>query len=208
MVAAVMVASLPLVLGTALGLLPRRLPSLPPWAVRSIGAAVLALIAGLLVVPAVREGGWRVLLGFAGALAAPAALERWPRAHRHSGHGARVELAFAGLVAHQVLEGTAIGAASAVPGPPVVALLAAGHTVPLVAIAVYGFSAHDGPRSALRRGALLVGVTAAASAAGAGLVGWSPGGEPWVQAVLAGLLLHLLGHLPRAGPGAAPDRVA
>lgn len=165
-------------------------------------AAALAVVLVELLPDAVAACGAPALLVFGIAFALPLVLDRLAHrlSHRavgggHERHAIAVELAFAGLVLHQAVEGVQVGAAWQMEGGGAFVLAVAAHTVPLVAAAVLGYAAHDGPRPAFRRALVLAAVTGAATAAGwLATAAWLGPIEPWLRAVLAGLLLHLLGH--------------
>ncbi|NRA36059.1 MAG: permease [Polyangiaceae bacterium] len=122
-----------------------------------------------------------------------------------------LELGFVGLMVHRAADGVALAAYSGDHGHSSdidVVLAIAAHSVPVVAVVVLAFSAALGKRSALLRAVAL----AAASVAGIALTGlvppeWLDALMPWVNAVFAGLLLHVVGHdLTANAPRSASDR--
>lgn len=204
------VAVIPVALGVAVAYLPRLGP-------RVIGLTrVLALVAALLVVlvlllpHAAHVLGAEALVGFSVGALGPVAVDRgWKRlkawrrrgdadghdhSHRHN-HGLGVEVAFGGLLLHQAVEGFELGVLGRTGIPLALVLAIAAHTTPLVAAAVLGFALHDGRRSANLRALALIVISAAGVAAGSlAAEGWPSEVSAWIEAVLAGLLLHLLGH--------------
>jgi hypothetical protein len=204
------VAVVPVALGVAVAYVPR-------LGERVVGLTrVVALVAALVVVlvvllpDAAAVLGPEALVGFSVGALGPVAVDRgWKRLRRrlrpaeeaaeegahHHEHGLGVEVAFGGLLLHQVVEGFELGALGPAGIPLPLVLAIAAHTTPLVAAAVLGFALHDGRRSANLRALALIGVSAAGVAAGTvASAGWPPTVSAWIQAVLAGLLLHLLGH--------------
>lgn len=172
---------------------------------RAIGAVrTFALLAAFGVVafhllPHALEGvGLGALVALGGGLLVPPALQRvvttaYLRAHRTSRVCLGLEAGYFGLIAHQVGDGLALGAAS---GRGLVLLMAiAAHTVPVVAVVVLAFAAEYGIVSALLRAAGL----AAGSLFGILLIvlvdgAWLAAATPWVDAAVAGLLLHFVAH--------------
>jgi len=158
---------------------------------RGLGVArVVSSIAAAAAVFQLLPDAWEALgtaamlaAGFAYAL--PSLLER-ARPDRGQAH----ELAFAGLLAHQVVDG--IGLALFRQEPSVMLALAA-HLTPMTAAVVLAFGGDR--RAALRRGvpmggAVLVGVGLGGLAPSA----WVEASEPWLTAIAAGLLLHIASH--------------
>ncbi len=185
-------------LGTALGLsIGRR-----ALGVSRVVAAVIAVLAvALQLVPeAVGEVGWGALAVTALGLGLPVLVGLG--AHRVFRAGGAehlpLELAYGGLLLHQLGDGLALGAL----GSPVhdhgheVSLLAIGlHAVALSAVFVLAFRDARGRAHALLRA---VGMSAVL-AVGALVAGLVPGAllamaHPWVAALTAGLLLHVALH--------------
>lgn len=204
------VAVIPVALGVAVAYLPQLGP-------RVIGLTrVIALVAALLVVlvmllpHAAQVLGPEALVGFACGALGPVAVDRgWTRlqawrrrgagdadddAHHHS-HGLGVEVAFGGLLLHQAVEGFELGVLGRTGIALPLVLAIAAHTTPLVAAAVLGFALHDGRRSANLRALALIGVSGTGVVVGSlAAAGWPSEISAWIEAVLAGLLLHLMGH--------------
>jgi len=190
-------------------------------------SAALSVVLLHLFPEAIEHLGGAAVLGFVLGLTAPAALERIGRglARRGASGGAAgsstalsrlgAEAGYAGLLLHHVGDGTALHlfGASDHPEPAVLFALAA-HTIPVTALVVLRFGGRDGRRAGLLRAAGL----ALATLAGIGLASvlgpetWRPV-EPWVAAVVSGLLLHFLAHdleadLPRTTLARALDLAA
>lgn len=207
---ALLMAGVPVVLGSLLGLLPLGVPRrvLGPLRTFAVVSALVVVVGGLL--PEALHALGLPAFGILGlGLAAPTLLGRL--VGHGEGKGAGVELGFVGLLGHQLLEGGQIGAASTLDdqGLPVILALTA-HTAPLIAAVVLGYVAHDGRSVALRRGGLLLLVSLLGAGAGSGLLGALGGFEPYLQALLAGMLVNLLGHdlladLPDSPPERALD---
>jgi uncharacterized membrane protein YraQ (UPF0718 family) len=151
-------------------------------------AAVLVAVVAHLLPEAIEAGGPWVLAVFAAGIAAPQLLGRLGKTH------ARVvtELGFIGVVLHQVGDGLVLGAVS---DHWDVVIAIGAHTVPLAAAVALGIIAIRGRRAAIGRAAVLAAATIV------GVVLASSGGPmiasdvtPWVNAAVAGLLVHLLSH--------------
>jgi ZIP family zinc transporter len=169
--------------------------------VRTFAVVAAVSIALLHLLPeAIAAVGWGALAAaFLGAFG-PVALERASgRAHAHDAPTTALAMGYAAVVAHQAGEGAALaslaetGALSAA-----IVLAIAAHTVPLamvVGIRVIEVKEHGHKRAVALA---LIGVAAAtACGAGAGsLIGASRlvAVEPWILALVAGLLLHALAH--------------
>lgn len=178
----------------------------------SLVACIVVVVAHLLP-HAISRVGLSALLPFAGALLIPLYFERWAhhRAGEHAHHGrAALEIGYAGLLLHQVGDGLGLGtfASGAHEGHDHLELAMAifAHTVPVAAVVTLAFLRSMGSRSALVRAAGLAG----AGVLGVALAGGTPSSflavaEPWVTAVVAGLLLHVITHdfRPEGGRGAS-----
>jgi hypothetical protein len=122
------------------------------------------------------------------------------------------------LLVHHVGDGLGLGAYASLPGGAEqhadVMLALAVHTVPLVAVVAFAFQRTGGSRRALNAAAGLAG----ASVLGVVLSGIVPGAlveqfSPWVAALVAGLLVHVVTHdlerdLPAGFGGRGLDAVA
>ena len=151
-------------------------------------AAVLVAVITHLLPEAIESGGPWVLAVFAAGVAVPQLLGRLGKQH------ARVvtELGFVGVVLHQIGDGLVLGAVS---DHWDVVIAIGAHTVPLAAAVTLGIVAIRGRRAAVGRAAVLAIATIL------GVVLASSGGPmiasdvtPWVNAAVAGLLVHLLSH--------------
>lgn len=175
----------------------------------SLVACMVVVIVHLLP-HAISRAGLLALLPFAAALLIPLYFERWAhqRAGEHSHGRAALEIGYAGLLLHQMGDGLGLGtfASGAHEGHDHVELAVAifAHTVPVAAVVTLAFIRHAGARSALLRAAGLAG----AGFVGVALAGGTPSAflavsEPWVTAVVAGLLLHVITHdfRPEGGRG-------
>jgi uncharacterized membrane protein YraQ (UPF0718 family) len=151
-------------------------------------AAVLVAVIAHLLPGAIEAGGPWTLAVFAAGVAAPQLLGRLGKQH------ARVvtELGFVGVVLHQIGDGLVLGALS---DHWDVVIAIGAHTVPLAAAVTLGIVAIRGRRAAVGRAAVLaaatiVGVVLASS--GSPMIATEV--SPWVNAAVAGLLVHLLSH--------------
>ncbi len=200
-------ALVPVAIGGALAALSGRERGwMGPLRTLALAAALTLVLAELLPAAAVSLGVM-ALVAFAVGLLVPMLAERIGDQVVVAVRFPGLELAFLGLLGHQLIDGLQIGAATELTadGLPV-ALTIAAHSAPLVASAVFGYSARLGVRSAFLR----VWLLAAATAAGVLLghlsgTAWLAPVAPWIQAVMAGLLLHILSHDLSANP---PQRAA
>ena len=187
------VAPVALALGTlAVPYAPRR------WVAVARGAAfgaALAVVAGMLLPAAFERLGalawWIAGVGFAG----PFAIERLTK---RSGE----QLAFAGLLAHQVADGIQIALAAAL--GPLVTLALGAHGAPLVGAAVLATAGRAGVRRATVEGVALLLATCAGVAIGVLVPGAAVDRfEPQLQALISGLLMHVVWHafFADAAPG-------
>jgi len=175
--------------------------------------AASAVVLGHLLPDAVQEIGWVALIAFLVALVMPVAVERLvgmlrghkdSHAHDHCDHAhadadVGMELGYAGLLLHQVGDGFALstyGSSGRVGGVVLGVLAAIGlHTIPVAAFVVIAFFKHGGYGAASMRAAGLVlatwiGVFGVSMAPVAWMTSW----EPWLTAVVAGLLFHVVVH--------------
>lgn len=176
--------------------------ALTPWFRRELlrPARVVALLAVVAVVllellpRAYQDGGLPMLAVFLVALVAPAGLERL--ASRWQGaETITVDVAFAVLLLHQVIDGVEVGGAHRVGiSPWPVTLAIAIHSVPFVAAVTLGAAQRRGPRNAAARGLALLVATGIGTQAGIVLTANLDHGPAWMPALLAGLLLHVAGH--------------
>jgi zinc transporter ZupT len=184
-------------LGTLLGLLRREHGALVR-AIQTLALAAAVWVAlGDLLPQALDElGGW-ALVAFAIPVPLPALARRalGPGLRASAGGSAGLELGYAALVLHRVVDGMVLGmyggAGVGALRPPL--LLAVGaHEVPISAAVALRFTQRDGIGPALVRAAGL----ALSSCAGVLLTGQAPAAllqriDPWAQAVIAGLLVHI-----------------
>lgn len=204
-----LVAAGSVALGAALAAVPGARRALGP--VRSI---VLALALGVAVISLIPTA-WRALgaaslLGVAIGFGVPLLVERLAQiAATRLGPASRVASAvtFVALCVHQVGDGLGLYAVQA---SMQVALALAAHTVPIAALVVLDALDAGEQRGAVVRAVLL----ASATAVGVLLGGAVPAAlvasvEPWVAALVAGLLMHVVLHdahrhgpLPPAPPAA------
>ncbi len=199
----VLVAAGSVALGAALAAVPGARRALGP-----VRLVVLALALGVAVVSlapaAFRALGPVAVLGVLGGLLVPSLTER-AAGRVLATRGAEGRLAsavsFAGLLAHQVGDGMGLFAVQA---SMEVAFALAAHTVPISAVVVLDALRAGSARTAAWRALAL----ALATVFGVVVGGAVPGAlvarvEPWIGAVVAGLLVHVVAHearraLPRA----------
>jgi zinc transporter ZupT len=181
-----------------------------PIRILSVVAAVGVIGWHLLPEAWAEIGAWSVV-AFIGGLAVPKAVETVAEriAGRSIGHGhghgeghashAALDIGYAGLIVHRFGDGLSMGAYSKLPNSAAasapVLLAFAAHIVPVTTVMVLAALTAKGRRTAVY---YAVGLGAAIAAgvllATAALTALSHGIEPWISAVVAGLLLHVVVH--------------
>jgi uncharacterized protein len=167
----------------------------------------VAVVLGQMLPEAIASVGVGALLVFAAGFAAPRIAERIALALRRPACAhddamctdLGLELGYVGLLLHHVGDGIGLGLYA---GPlheghghyDVLAALA-GHTIPLTALMVLAFCTHRGALNAALRAAgiaatTLLGVLLAGLLSSRQLSLW----EPWLTALVGGLLLHVVAH--------------
>ena len=204
------------VLGAGLGVLTRR-RGRSMGALRTFAVGAVTTAVALQMLPEAIAGmGGGALLVFVAALIIPGVLAPLLRRLGSRGatrHAVGTELGFAGLVAHQIAEGVALGSFSthehAGHGHEGLVLAVAAHTVPLTALLVAEALTHGSRRVATTRVALLTAATGLGFALADVLQSVLPHGlHAWLSAGVAGFLIHVLFHDPgSAGPRTARRRV-
>ena len=187
-------ALLPVLAGIALALTPwfRRELLRPARLVAVI--AVVAVLVFVLLPSSIAAEGWLAVLVFALALFAPLMLERLAL-RAGLGHGVAVELAFAILLLHQVVDGFEIGTAHALGAAPWAITFAIGaHSVPFVAAILLGVAQRRGVRALVVRGTSLLLATGMGAVLGHRLPSHLEEAIGWLPALVGGLLLHVVWH--------------
>ena len=181
-------------------------------AIRTFAVVAAASIALLHLLPeAIAAIGTRALwAAFLGAVG-PIVLERALPSrggHAHEAPTTALAMGYAAVVAHQAGEGAALASLAETGALSLAIVLAvAAHTVPLAMVVGIRVLEVRGDRRAGRKRAIglaLAGVIAATAvgAAGSSLIGAARlvSVQPWLLAVVAGLLLHALSHDVLAAP--------
>ena len=198
------IAFLSVAFGTALALVPREgARIMKPIRIVALIAAV-AVIATHLLPEALRDLGPWALLAFAAGMAFPWLMDllggligREGKPGAASTPLATLELSYAGLVVHRFGDGLSMGAitrSSDTPTAALTVLLAlAAHIVPVTTVMVLAFISLKGRHTAMIRAvglgvATMGGVVVAMLALERGPRDVSP----WISAIVAGLLLHLV----------------
>jgi zinc transporter ZupT len=182
--------------------------------IRLIAIAAAAVVIAVHLLPeAYHELGFWAVLGFAAGLAVPTVTERVGALFsKRSGGGkdggavAGLEIAYAGLVVHRFGDGLSMGAYSRTEhgawAQAEVVLALAAHIVPVTTVMMLALVAVRGRRAALVRAALLAASTmAGVVVAGVVVAGGPRELSPWISAVVAGLLLHIVVHDMPGVPG-------
>lgn len=187
--------------GAALGLLA---PGRGRWldAIRTFAVvSAVAVVVGRLIPDAVSAGGFQVLLAVAVAFLAPWLIERAGHEDPEHDHSSTkgLELSYWGLAIHKLGDGIALGSFTGEAhtghhhGDTLLAIAA--HSVPVTALITLAFTSAHGWKSGVRRaaGLALIGVAGVVIAQQTALGNWSKG-EPWIEAAVSGLLLHVVTH--------------
>jgi hypothetical protein len=211
------IAFVAVALGAALAILPREgARVVKPIRLVALVAALI-VIATHLVPEALEELGPRALIAFAAGIALPWVLEalggvvaRRRAAGAPSTPLAALEISYAGLVVHRFGDGLSMGAIARSSDTPTdalgVLLVLAAHIVPVTTVMVLAFVSLRGRGSAMFRAAGLAAATMAGVVAAELALDRGPKDvSPWVSALVAGLLLHLVApSIPRRDKSAAP----
>jgi hypothetical protein len=189
------IAILPVGLGLLLALVPQMHPTAAKRTqVLFLIAAVIVALVQLLPV-AFTEIGGLAFVAFGIAFATPALLELLTR---RGDLDIGLGLALIGFLVHQLTDGLQIGFAAGV-GVELWTLgtALALHTTPLTAVITEKYAKIHGVRAATVIGVIIMLVTAAGVLTGQGVAGGIPTLNGWLQAIIAGLLLHILWHSSR-----------
>lgn len=161
----------------------------------------VAVVVGRLIPDAVSAGGPRVLIAVALAFLAPWLIERAAQEDPEHDHSSTMglELSYWGLMIHKLGDGLALGSftgeahAGHHHGDVLTAI--AVHSVPVTALITLAFTSAHGRGSAIRRavGLAVVGSLGVILAQQTSLGSWTHG-EPWIEAAVGGLLLHVVTH--------------
>lgn len=211
MIAALLAAALPVVLGVVLSTVPGAMPrsQLGPLRTFALLAALSVVLLELLPEAAAQIGALALVL-FGVGLVVPRLAERLVRGRAGEHSLAGEELAFAVLGIHQLVDGVEVGLAwRLTDGAWAITLAVAAHSIPLIAAVLLELGRHGGRRLALLHGAALTAVTGIGGLLGASGTEVLPGSETWLPALLAGFLVHVLWHhLREAAPGTGRGRWA
>jgi len=163
--------------------------------------SAVAVVVGRLIPDAIRGGGPQVLVAVAAAFLAPWLIERAAQEDPEHDHSSTkgLELSYWGLMLHKLGDGLAIGSFTGAAhaghhhGDTLTAIAA--HSVPVTALITLAFTAAHGRASGVRRaaGLAIVGTLGVVLAQQTSLGSWTRG-EPWIEAVVSGLLLHVVTH--------------
>jgi len=169
-------------------------------ALRPVRVVVLALALGVALV-SLTPAAWRALgpvalVGVLAGLLVPSLAERAAaRAWRSAPGQTASAISFVGLLAHQLGDGMGLYAMQA---SVEAALALAAHTVPISAVVVLDALRAGAPRTAVVRALLLALATTGGVLLGGAVPGaWFSRVEPWIAAVVAGLLVHVVVHEAR-----------
>lgn len=187
--------------GGLLGLVsPRRGPLLD--AVRTFAVvSSIAVVVGRLIPHAIEGAGPYALVVVLIAFLTPWLIERLANEDPEHDHSSTMglELSYWGLVVHKIGDGVALGAITTPAHVghqhgDVVAAIAV-HSVPVTALITLAFTSVHGIRSGIVRalGLAFFGVIGVVAAQRTALGDWTAG-EPWIEAAVSGLLLHVVTH--------------
>jgi hypothetical protein len=163
--------------------------------------SAVAVVVGNLIPHAIQGAGPIVLLAVAIAFLAPWLIERAAHEDPEHDHSSTkgLELSYWGLMLHKLGDGLALGSFTGEAhvghhhGDTLLAIAA--HSVPVTALMTLAFTAAHGVKSGIRRaiGLALVGSLGVVLAQQTSLGSWTRG-EPWIEAAVSGLLLHVVTH--------------
>jgi hypothetical protein len=194
------IATLPVALGVCLGLVPQlhQQTAKRTRVLFLIAAVIVALVQ--LLPEAYETIGWTAAVVCGVAFATPALLERLTQ---RRGLDIGLGLALTGFLVHQFFDGVQIGFAAAAQ----VELWSLGtalaiHTTPLTAVITEKFAKTHGLRLAGSISLVILGITTVGVLTGAQVAIGLPSFNGWLQAIIAGLLLHILWHSSRPSSAA------
>jgi len=167
--------------------------------VRAFAVVAVAAAIALHILPeAIDGGGWAVLVVAAAGLFAPIVLGRATAAIEVRHRRVAAELGYVAVLVHQWSDGLALGAATggAHGGHTHWDLLigVGAHTVPLVAVLALTFAELGGMRTVILRSLGLLAATLVGLLLTRADDTLLPSAEPWLNAAVSGLLLHILVH--------------
>ena len=208
MLFAVLCAVASVALGAGLGLAPRvGRPLMGGVQTFAIAAGMSVVVVHLLPESAEALGAWAFAAFFAGAaapLVVEAALGVQHHPHHHHDHhepdahaiDVATEMGYLGLLAHQIGDGVGLSMTGLSPALGRNAALAlSAHTVPITTLFVVRIALRHGRASALRHALGLAVATIGGIALGAAVPGEALKlVEPWITALVGGLLLHVICH--------------
>ncbi|HET6418307.1 MAG TPA: hypothetical protein VFG22_18565, partial [Polyangiales bacterium] len=163
--------------------------------------SAVAVVVGRLIPDAISGAGPIVLVAVAIAFVAPWLIERAAQEDPEHDHSSTMglELSYWGLMLHKLGDGLALGSFTGEAhvghhhGDVLTAI--AVHSVPVTALITLAFTSAHGRRSGIRRavGLAIVGSLGVVLAQQTPIGAW-PGAEPWIEAAVGGLLLHVVTH--------------
>jgi hypothetical protein len=163
--------------------------------------SAVAVVVGRLIPDAVSAAGPAVLLAVAAAFLAPWLIERAAHEDPEHDHSSTMglELSYWGLMLHKLGDGFALGSFTGDAhvghhhGDVLTAI--AVHSVPVTALITLAFTAAHGRNSGIWRaiGLAVAGTIGVVVAQQTSLGAWTRG-EPWIEAAVSGLLLHVVTH--------------
>jgi hypothetical protein len=163
--------------------------------------SAVAVVVGDLIPHSLSLGGPKVLIAVAAAFLTPWLIERLGHEDPEHDHSSTMglELSYWGLMLHKLGDGFALGAFTAAShqghSHDDVLVAIAAHSVPVTALITLAFTAAHGRYSGIRRaiGLAAAGTIGVLSAQWLSPGGWARG-EPWIAALVSGLLLHVVTH--------------
>ena len=187
--------------GALLGLLSRGRGRLLD-AVRTFAiVSAVAVVVGRLIPHALEGGGPLTLLVVVVAFVTPSLIEHISGEDPEHDHTSTLglEIGYWGLVLHKIGDGMALGAfttaAHADHGHGDLVTAVAVHSIPVTALITLAFTSSHGVRSGVLRasGLAFFGALGVIAAQKTALGTWTAG-EPWLEAAVSGLLLHVVTH--------------
>ena len=163
--------------------------------VRAFAVVAVAMAIAVHILPeAIDGGGWPVLAVAAAGLIAPLfvsrATARLGARHRRMA----AELGYVAVLFHQLSDGLALGAATDEVRHWDLLIGVGAHTVPLIAMLTLTFAELGGRRAAVVRALGMLAATVVGIVLTRADDTLLPSAEPWLNAAVSGLLLHVLVH--------------
>lgn len=163
--------------------------------VRAFAVVAVAMAIAVHILPeAIDGGGWPVLVVAATGLIAPMVFSRATAKLGARHRRIAAELGYVAVLFHQLSDGLALGAATDEVRHWDLLIGVGAHTVPLIAMLTLTFAELGGRRAAVVRALGMLAATIVGIVLTRADDTLLPSAEPWLNAAVSGLLLHVLVH--------------